>query len=106
MYLYEQLIRDASTTSTVRELGAAIGVPATTINDWLVLNKKPHLKSLEKVAVWADLPLSTMLADIQHPDDLKIIELIQQLTPDQKLQIVLQMRYLIAHPAPLNVKSE
>ena len=96
MYLYEQLVRDAASGSTLREIGAEIGVPATTIHDWIHLDKKPRLGTLERISAWADLPIPTLLLDATSSrDEQTIISLLPKLTPDQKRQIALQMKFLL-----------
>ena len=96
MYLYEQLVRDAASGSTLREIGAEIGVPATTIHDWIHLDKKPRLGTLERISAWADLPIPALLLEAENSEqEQTIIRLMQQLTPDQKRQIALQMKFLI-----------
>ena len=103
MYLYEQLLKDALTTITNRELGAEINVPATTINDWIILGKKPRLGTLEKIAEWAKLPVASMLLEADDTGHTQtIINLIEKLTPDQKLQTALYLKHLVAHPPPQN----
>lgn len=104
MYLYEQLLRDALTTLTTRELGAEINVPSSTINDWIILGKKPRLGTLEKIAEWAKLPVASMLLETNDSGHTQtILNLIGKLTPDQRQQAVLYLKHLAAHPQPQNV---
>ena len=96
MYLYEQLVREAVTGSTLREIGAEIGVPATTIHDWIHLDKRPRLDTLPRIAEWAKLPVLALLLDASSSrDEQTIISLLPKLTPDQKRQIALQMKFLL-----------
>lgn len=96
MYLYEQLVRDAVTGSTLREIGAEIGVPATTIHDWIHLDKRPRLDTLPRIAEWSNLPVPALLLDASSSrDEQTIISLLPKLTPDQKRQIALQMKFLL-----------
>jgi len=96
MYLYEQLVREAVTGSTLREIGAEIGVPATTIHDWIHLDKRPRLDTLPRIAEWANLPVPALLLDADSSrDEQTILSLLPKLTPDQKRQIALQMKFLL-----------
>lgn len=92
MYLYEQLIRDALVTLTTRELGAEINVPASTINDWIILGKKPRLGTLEKIAEWAKLPVASMLLEADNAGHTQtLLTTIERLTHDQKKQAIKQI---------------
>lgn len=96
MYFYENLLRttlEADGGPTIRQLSQEIGVPSATLNDWLVLNKKPHLKNLVRIAEWSGYPLPALFVQIDTSSNLdeRIILNLPHLSPEQKQQIVSQM---------------
>lgn len=98
MYFYEKIIRMAleSTDLSQRDIARAIGVPATTLNDWLVSGVKPHVKNLIRLSEWSGFPMPAMLIDTDKNNLAeRIIGLISYLTPDQQQQIVDQMETMI-----------
>lgn len=97
MYHYEKLIRDAVDNGIrQRELAREIGVPTQTLNDWLIMGKKPHLKNLIRISEWSKRPLPALLVDIDNNRTAeRMILLMSYLTPDQLQQIVNQMEQMI-----------
>lgn len=90
MLMYEKLIRDALETQTIRELSRELDLPTQTINDWTVLNKRPRVASLIKVAAWSDLPLWAMLIDTEgSPADI-LAEQIIKLPPGKQADLLQQ----------------
>ncbi len=99
MYHYEKLIRDAVDNGIrQRELAREIGVPTQTLNDWLIMGKKPHLKNLIRISEWSETPLPALLLDIDNKKErmiLRMILLMKKLTSDQLQQILNQMEQMI-----------
>jgi hypothetical protein len=90
MLMYEKLIRDALETQTIRELSRELDLPTQTINDWTVLNKRPRIASLIKVASWSELPLWAMLIDTEGSPADMLAEQIIRLSRDQQHQLLQQ----------------
>lgn len=98
MYFYEKLLRMTidSTDLSQRDIARAIGVPATTLNEWLLSGVKPHVKNLIRLSEWSKVPLPALLVDTETPDalDERMIILAAYLTEEQKAQIVKEMELM------------
>lgn len=102
MYFYEKIIRMAleQTELSQRDIARTIGVPAATLNDWLVSGVKPHIKNLIKLQEWSGYPMPAMLVDIDNNSLAeRIICLTHYLTPEQQQQILSQMETMIEQNA-------
>lgn len=105
MYRYEKLIRDAIENKNIRqrELAREIGVPTQTLNDWLTMGQRPHIKNLLRISEWSGCPLPGLLVEIDNNHTAEqMIDLMHHLTPDQLKQIVNQMEQMI--PDAVDVK--
>ena len=98
MYFYEKLLRETIEQSgqTLRDVGRAIGVPATTLNDWLISGTRPHLKNLIRLSEWSGHSVPALLVDIDADSiDERIIILLQLLTPGHKQQAATYIESLL-----------
>lgn len=98
MYYYEQLLRHTIDNSglSLRDVGREIGVPATTLNDWLISGNRPHLKNLVRISEWSGHSVPALLADTDSDNlDERIILLLQTLTTEQKQEVLEQIAAII-----------
>lgn len=71
------------------ELSRELGAPTSSIHEWATFpNKVPTYKSLEKIAAYFNVPLPTLLMDVESTPDDQIIEALMRLDEDQKWQLV------------------
>lgn len=89
MKRYIKLITDKATEIGYHQLSREMRLPVTSIHDWGTMSKIPHPKSLEKMAVYFNVPMPTLLMEATKrpgPEDY-IIERLCTLTTAQKKQV-------------------
>lgn len=90
-----------SETLTNRILGAISGVAFSSLGDWLIHKKQPHIKNLNKLSEWLNVPVTALLlenAKSVYDPEVRIVQLLEKLTPEQQQQIVNQMETMIERP--------
>lgn len=92
MYFYEKLLKNYLVSSglPLRDVGREIGVPATTLNDWLISGNKPHIKNLIRLSEWSGHSLPALLTEIDNPDTNNQIIMRLTFLPERKRQQVLE----------------
>ena len=90
MKRYQKLIKTAADDMGYFPLARAIGVPASSLNDWVVNQKEPRLASLKKIGKYFQLPVPLLLMEIgaRPTQDDRLVDAMFSLNNDQKKQVV------------------
>lgn len=91
MKRYQKLIIDACEKDGYTPVARAIGVPSTSLHEWVTQPRKtPHYKSLVYIAEYFKVPLPTLLMEVsdQRSYDDEIVEALFTLSDEQKRQTI------------------
>ncbi len=94
-------------TLTYAFLYSLTGVATSVMHDWVTKGKQPHIDSLNKLSAWLKVPVPALLLEAETLDapDVKIVSMLDQLTHDQKQQLVNQMETMLEQSAPASTHS-
>lgn len=68
MKRYQKLIQTAAETTRYSQLAIAMESPTTSVHEWATHGYKvPQYKSLEKIAAYFQVPVPTLLMDVDDP---------------------------------------
>lgn len=101
MKRYQKLVITAADEIGYTPLARTIGVPSTSVHEWATQSyKTPHYKSLEKLAAYFNVPLPTLLMEVDEvrsrEDD--IVEALFKLTEEQKERVADFIKQLMQTP--------
>lgn len=78
------------------------GIPTSSLSDWMIHGRQPHLSNLHKLATWLHIPIEAALidADTVHDPEVKIVAALTNLTTDQKQQLAEQIENMLSGKQP------